>query len=407
MEAFSEFLEAAFLFVDHKSSLRYAMRIIPEGYDLGKEYQSVIANAFPYERCTATHVYAFTIEERICYSWTFRFEEETHAIVLVGRVPAPHLYLNFLRDMADSVAEQKRVIDPDVLLTLVTSIMSSWHFMENGNEVLVQYSQKPFVVELGSPRRWLRQFKPYQHFELLFDFIGLWKALMTGERILIVGPKEKPEVQTTVMFGVCGMCGAIPYREKVMLMPNCGDPRNMEDLSDYKVVVTSSKYLQKNCADTFAVVAEVGEALEPENDLAAEDINSRNVKLESIICFLLKIHLGMDPYSDVLKKPYVTDDLRQQMSEKTMKYVLDVDQLFKFQALKSAQMWRDSMLWKSDFRDKFLSMQPDEALGNKTREELLICRDALDEVEKRFPGDLLMTLNIKKHRKYLKQKLAA
>ena len=402
--ASSEFLDGAFLFVD-QSSMKSAVKIVPDGYDLGVAYQSVIANAFPYDRCTTTLVYAFTIEKHICYSWTFRFGEDMYSIVLVGRIRTPDLYLNFLRDMANSVAEQKRVIEPEVLLTLVASLISSWHFMESGNEVLVQYSKKPFVVELGPERLWLRRFKPYQCFPILFDFVAVWKALMTGERILIVGRSDRPEMLTTAFFGVLAMCRAIPYHERVALIPNHADPRNIEELASCKVIAASAEYV-KNCdLGQFSVIAKLGDNMEPENDLADEDIEKRNNKLESIICFLLKINLGMDPYSDILKKPFITDDLRKQMSDKTMQYVLDVDQLFQFQEMYSTQEWRKSMLWKSDFRDKFLSMQPDEALDNKTVDELRICQNALKDMEVKFAGDRLMDINIRKHRKYLEKKL--
>ena len=391
------FVRACCMFMLRDETTRYPVKVEPPTFPFGMDFKVLLVHCFPDPGSNA-RIYAFTIEKYMCYVFVWRCEERSYSYIVVSDQPTPMLYFEFLEDV-QAVLEEGISVTPEILMDMIMSTLSVWKYEDDG--IVAQFLQARRFV----PKSSYTPLHPFEYMSNRVDFIGLWRNFLLGERILIVGDPEHPDILSKAFFGVKALSPHIPYIEKVVLMPSSEDERNMENLEQYKIVATTSRYQLEHYKDTFKVVVELRTDSAPENSIIEEDIGMRNLRLYNILLFLIERKMLEDPYNELLKKPIAGSELNTEMSNRVMNFTMSADQLIKLANAKSVSAWREESSLSNDFRDRFLSSSAERILSRKSDDELQLCAKILDEIAPKFQTDEHMTAVINSHRRFITRRL--
>ena len=408
-DSLPSFQNACYL-IEFKREMRSLVRYEPKDYNISNELQYLIINSFPDKISDSSSIFSFTTMTHICYAYNFIYHSEPFSIVIVTPLACPHLFLSFLRDIRNSIESNENMpganhfpeIDPDVRLTLIWSTLQSWHFTSL-HSAAITFSGKPFNVIFNLKLQNYGHFSPFNFFRPDTDFVYISRSLLMGHRILILKNNSTPEDMTTATYGIASLTGAFPYREKMFLCQNDSDPRfgDRKTLDDYKLFCLPSMP-PSFTSDDFDAVLEIEKNDVDFSPIQAQ-ITTRTNKLYSIISFLLKRNLSIDPYSDFLERDYDDSDLEKLITEKTMQLALNIEQLREFRNSRTFTFWRRATVIREDFRDIFLSTPPETALSDKNDAELKQCLIFLDTLKREYSEDVHMLSVVKRHKKLINQ----
>ena len=369
------------------------VRLVPPDFNFGDDKETILLESYPTSDADSS-IFAFSITDCFCYVYSTKHDGRVYSVVIVSDQPTPLFYFEFLEDL-DNVIHSGVDLIPNALMEVVISIVGNWKIVDQ--RVSIAYMQKSFRYLVDD----CPAIQPFRYMEGEYSFTRLWRCLLSGGRILIVGSPSNTRALSRAFFGVIYLSRFIPYRENVLLVPNPRDPRIESDLSKYKVVATTSSSVS---GDGFNIVMRLQSRTTTENNHLEGEIVRRNDRLRLFVAYLIQREMAADPYAELLRKPLVTDDLRADISVDMMRQTITFEELKEFSNLKSLALWRENVV-ESGFRDGFLSWSPEEALANKTHDELVVISQQMETLAAKFENDLHMTLVIGKHQRLIQEKL--
>ncbi|KAK8893555.1 hypothetical protein M9Y10_021978 [Tritrichomonas musculus] len=383
---------------------RYLQHYVPQTYDINDQIQIILVNSFQNNK-NSSSIYAFTTQSNTCYVFNFVYDSIPYSIVLLSSIRCPLIFLKFLQDMRKTIENSKinneeNKIEPMVRMTLIWSILQSWHFIDK-NEAVVTFSSTPFHAILSSS---YSQFSPFNFFSADTNYLQVWRTLLTGGRILIVSNGATPKQMTYATFGIASLSSEFPFSEKILLCQNSQDPRlfDRELIKEYKIICAPE---MPNCfnPDDYDVTLQIQMNKLP-IDAFQKIIQARNKRLYDIVSYLIQTNLISDPYSNFLEKD-ICDEYKAIINPETMEKILNDKQFYDFTHSGTFKSWRKDNLFNDEFRDAFLSTQPEVALVNKTEEELLKCSSFIDIIKNHYSFDIHMVSVCKRHKKLIKRLL--
>ena len=386
---------------------RYLLKYEPHDFNFLDQLQFILLNSFPKSNKTSQNIYSFTIDSKLCYTYNFEYNEQLYSIVLISAIPCPYIYIKFLKDMKESI-EGEISVDPDCRLTLIWSTIQSWHFI-NQREAVLNFSNKPFTVDFDLQLQSYGNFVPYKYFNHDDDkFIDIWRALLIGRRILIHGDDSPPEDLSDAAYAIASLSGPFPYRENIFISQTIDDPRlylkNDNPIDNCKLVSVPELSNNFGFKNDFDFILKIERNSKNYEDIK-EKIQKRNQRVYSIVTYMLKRKLIVDPYSDLIEKEFIDDNYNDIINNETQRLTINKSQITEFKNTETFKLWRRSAIIRDDFREIFLSTAPELALYQKDPSQLHECMKFLDLILSSFKGDNNVAFVVRKHKKVIKKLL--
>ena len=367
------FFDGACLF-ERRCGAASLLKFEPPDFELWNLLPLVTVNAFSTTKKERL-LYAFTAPGHMCYCYNFIYNSIPHSIVVITSQPFPYLYLSFFADTTISFDNARHEIDPHCKFDLLCPMLRAWKY-ETTQRVLVHYTHRCYHIRLDHRLLTYSHFNPFAVISSNFDPVLTWKTLLLERgKIRIYG--ETADIVSLACFGVASFCHPFKFRGKILLAASEYDPRLMSnDFSDFAIVafVTNRKVPED---ERFVQTLHAERNTSGAVDVETQKMSLRVAQLHRNLEVLAGRALFRDPYSDFLVSDLSTE-LKDVIREEDTRASFSYDELLGFMATENGKFWRFEKRYFIETRESFLSILPEFALANKTREQLEVCAGAVE-----------------------------
>ena len=380
------FCKGIFLFEFKDNKKIITIQCIETGSSSLEDFDIILLNSFP-PNCHREYVYGFSLFNHFCYAYVFHYEGQYYSIVIHATKLFPVLYVQFLNECKLSFSEAPS--PPDVRLDLIWSLIRSWTVQ--GNEFDLRFPRTHIRIPIDIKLLCFRHFSP-NRIPPSINLGQLWHALLVRNPIFITA--SSPEVLTYIAFAVLSLIAPLPYRDNILLSISPTDYRQSH-LNSYNVIFTlgPTAYKVRSPALSFFVT----DLEEHDRHYQIEQFYLRTLKLLAILLELINNSLLINPYSDILNFPFVTDELDRLIQVHGIKMV----PLNDFRLIENSwtiKKFRLSIRFRSQFRNAFLSFDPKGVILGQSHQHLLEIRTFLDEMINFYPKDQYLLLIAGRHK---------
>jgi hypothetical protein len=246
-------------------------------------------------------------------------------------------------------------------------------------------------------------FNPFAVIDCLCDPLELWRNVIRGHIIRVVG--KSPKVVGYAAFGLASLTCPFPYRNGIVLATSDSDPRVARgDFGDCRIV---GYVVEKRPPSDNRFVDTLWVSSSPRFDPAVlgERLATRAMKFAKFMDSLIGASLLRDPYSDALLLPFSADETLRQIPKQEMDGWLTVTDLRMFEQTVTVTDWRTKTRVRRSLRGFFLSILPQRLLETKSEQQLVMCADFVKEIMENSPGDRHFLAVLARHRQIIQRRL--
>jgi hypothetical protein len=351
-------------------------------------YISALAIPSPIRRFSLdTTVFCFNTPSSNCFSWAFIYQSKPSAIVIATSSFYPSLFIEFLTAVSDSFADSGGQSDPLCRFGFVQSLLLSWS-SPNAKSLIVTYPLASFTIDLAVLRVANTSFglaPVLPHVE------EIWRSLITGESILIIG--STPGIATATALAALSLLGPLPYKDLILLYTEQADPR-FHELCRYKLVATTDEDFVKL---PFRTVIYANQASsEPVGNVLAE-YGAKSCRYYGTLLGLMDFKLMTNPYFDILELPI---NVREFLTAPDV----DPELLSEIQHTATFRKWRLKKSARDQSRAAFLSVTPDDAIEMMSPTQYRKAFGHVRTVAKLYQADRHLVSVLRIHMRILKRK---
>lgn len=317
---------------------------------------SLLTNlCIPYSiNTTKTEVFSINTPSNFGFIYAFIFDDITYSIVILTSSLYASLYFDFLHAIGASFATISEKSDPICRFALVKSLLMSWS-TKTSDELIVNFPFETFSLNISSITSWFTNFN-VAPFALYIDEV--WNAILMNKGVLIIAPSA--EIASSTVFGVLSLLDRFKYYDEFLPYTEKGDPRYHEIMTNdnlpYKIVGTTDPDLAKGDSHFSAIITI--KATNFENMFEQQqEYRTRTVRVFGCLFIQMNIQLLTDPYSDLLNKELINDELVKISEDEYSKELFT-----EVQKTKTFRQWRKRMSERNQLRESFLSVPPTEAI---------------------------------------------
>jgi hypothetical protein len=361
------------------------------------EYHELIAiNCFP---CRLVPFFAFSFSRQYCFCYHFSQGNDNFAVVVVTSQHVPQLYWQFFRDLIDNFDASPTQVTPECRYTLLLSLIGSWRTISEG-EIFIQSSSEIRYVAIDRGLVYFGYFNPFAVIDCLCDPLELWRNVIRGYRIRVVG--KSANVVSYATFGLTSLTCPFPYRNGIVLATSDGDPRVAR--GDCRIV---GYVVDKRPPSDGRFVNTLWVSTRPRFDPAVmgKQLAARAAKFSKLMDSLIGISLIRDPYSDALLLPFTADETMRQIPPQEMEGWLTLTDWKMFEQPVTVTHWRTTKRVRKPLRGFFLSILPQTLLETKSEQQLIVCADFVREVMEKSPGDRHFLAVLARHEQIIQRRL--
>ncbi|OHS97000.1 hypothetical protein TRFO_36860 [Tritrichomonas foetus] len=395
----------ALILLEHKpKSVTFLKTVSPEDFNFDNDLRIIIDNGFRLNDNKTSIKYAFTTKNHWAFTWNFKGDKENYySIIILTIYNLPSLYFSFFEEIQTETSSNLIDFDSLVFVDFIYSLLLSWKLI-NHNTILVNFPTSTKYVKLDIATVCFTHINAFQYFQH-DEITQIWRTLLTGSGLLIIC--DDPEILSSAVFAACSLIYPVEFRDRILITMNEEDERLL-NLQFYSIVATTSN-VEVNKIRNFGCITNVIQKNEfVESGVLKEKVLQKTLKVLEILVFLMDRILLINPYNDVLEGPYVTDDFEDifKMKDDKRKYkTLPPDAFRQIEKTKTMIFYRRKIVFRSTFRNSFLSINPETALCGMSHQHLLLIYQKLDLLGKKFSSDKHFMSVINIHRKVIKKYL--
>ena len=370
---------------------------IPENIDFQKQKNTFLTCCFP-ETHSDNSIYAFSISKYLVFVYSFSFNAEIYSIAFGSRQCFASLFLDFLKDVSKTFKKEQA---PEERFTFICDLLSKWKYQYSKKDIKVYFSKEHFHKDVDFEMTFYMRFNPAEligNEQVLND---IWKTIIKGGCVLLVG--YDAEQVSSAVFSILSLFAPIHYADSILLYTGLGDQRFMDIINGskkWKIVGTTNQIAAERCTQFDMIVKLPKKKISSKEDIRGA-IQKKNNRLMKRCEFQLNKSLEIDPYFDILNLP-LSD---KQINDIVNGTEFSADDLKTFMKSASFTEWRKSIIFRSQFRECFLSYIP-ESIINRPEDQLKKMLEQLDKISTKFVGDDHVLAVIQQHIKFIKKKLS-
>jgi len=388
----TKLFETICLFEKPGKGTSYLIHMEPMMESIGMYLEILSLNSFPNEDIDHFHVFAFTAGNYICYSYAFINNDSLFSIVIVSSWRLPSLYFGFLTDSHKYFLEILDKSTPEWRFSLIHLSLCNWKFITR-DVFHVEFITKSFDINTNSNIDSFTQFNPFQYFSKSFPYLLVWKGLLCGKRILVIC--EDPYKLSHAVFALASLTAPFPYMEDMLISLHPNDSRSKFcDNSTKLVGTTSALMVSTNTSYDYILIPSFSDT--PNNEFY-DDWSTRAGKLSQIVVHLSKMCFDDDPYREFLGYNIFSPNVTKFISARTKKSILNTIELQLFEKSKTFQEWFSNIRCRPEFRNAFLSIDPDTYYKRFEKSDLDTRKKICQEIQSHFINDKHMVSVIKHH----------
>lgn len=396
------FCDCASLVKFDRSNGAHIVQTIPADFNFCDEENFVATCSFAESSRQANSIHASTVASGHCYHWAFMWQNEQYAITLKSHHLYASLFLKFLHDAQISYEK----LDPSVRLTKIWEYLCSWEF--DGVNIAVKTPKKTYSV-VGSDSAFITyaDFDPTVWLPETIDVDKVWQTVLSGAGILVVG--STPEIVSNAVFSLLSMIAPLKYSDPFLAYSKLGDPRFADVINGstfWKIVGTTNTLAAERCKQ-FKIIIKLTHTATHTRDDYRKELRSQTLRILHKFENVMNDLLDKDPYRDFLGRDIPVDKCN--MLHLACKQVGSLKNLKDFASSNTFHEWQRVISVRDAFRDSFLSCSPEEAVVNRTVEDLQQMESILGYLKTKYSNDGHVMAVIKAHahmiRKVLKSKM--
>ena len=374
------------------------LKTVPEKIHFQKQKQLFVSCCFP-ETHSDNSIYSFSILKYLVFVYSFGYNGEVYSIAIASRHCFANIFLNFLQTTSDSFKKET----PEERFNIISDLLSTWVYNQNSKEIKIFYPKKSFTQSIDYDQSYYMSFDPSQLIGHEPTLSEIWTAIIKGHCVLLVG--TTPEQVSASVFSILSLFAPLRYTDHLLIYTGIGDPRFLEVINGstkWKIVGTTNVLACERCTQFDVVVKLPTKKLSAKPEIRSA-IQKKTNKLMKKCEFQMNKNLEIDPYFDLLELP---------LSEKQIKDIASTtdftpEDIQQFLNSVTFVEWRKATVFRSQFRELFLSFIPECILPNRTEEQLQKMLFHLGYMPEKFVGDDHMLAVIHEHVKLIKKKLAS
>ena len=354
------------------------LAVYPESVEI-PELDPIVFLVNPVNDGVQSSIYVFNSETTYFFTWSFTYDSKPNALVIASSKLYASLFVDFLKSVQASFRGSQDTSDCLCRFGFVKSLLLSWTALSI-SELRVTYPLASFTFDIGAATSWLADF----NVGLLYPRIeSVWRALMTGNRVVIFG--ETPELASSATIAALSLVQPLIFSDKVLLYTDHRDER-VKDQS-YVIIGTTDSSL-RTLPNSFLVHVrgtQVGDMSETQRKY--QDKTSRYY---TVMLYLMDLELMTNPYFDLLEK-FVN------VWDRELPNDLDRSLLEEMQSTESFKRWRRKKMSRDSIRTAFLSMSPADAVAKIPREKYDDVLEQIEIIRHFFSSDVHFTAVLKAH----------
>ena len=400
----SSFCNAMILLEQQPNSMSFLKACNPADFNFEDDLDIIVSSGFSPNSIDPNLIYSFVSREYFCYTWVFSNGESLYSIIILSKLNLPAIYYSFFRSLRNELPKDQKEIDPLIQFDFAYSLITHWKWTSQ-TKILAHLPQEVASIELDNTTMLFKEFNPYYFFSQS-DIDEIWKLILVGRVVHITS--DNPEILSRAVYSACNMISPIPFRDNFLITLNPDDER-LQHLERFAIIATptnveidSLKMIGTNFeAKAMNINSDVANSLR-------DDLNRRTSNVLEVLVGMMDRVLRTNPYNDILGKPYITDDIEQvfDLHKDNSKYkILPPSAFREMEHTKSIMLYRKMILYRSSFRNFFLSMNPEKVLKGMSKQHLKIISDQLVNLEKKFSNDKHFISVINAHKKVIKKLL--
>ena len=399
-----ETCSALILFEQLPNSVSYLKACNPPTFDFESNLDILLSHCFPPSPITSNTMYTFIIHDKYYFVLVIMRPEAYYSIILVTRLNLPYLFFSFLDNLNKMYNEElKNNFDPLVFLDYAYSLISSWKWIDSKNG-LVNFPYYTLNVEVTSKAFHFLEFDPFLYFQEGDEMIEIWKSLIIGSGLHIAC--DDPTILVKAVFSACSLINPFIFRDLILITFDPNDKR-LKNIDSYLIVATTLNIDVSSLRSFGYETVPTYRNLKSNYSAPAREIFVQKTTsiMESCV-FLMDRVLRTNPYNDLLEGPYITDDVGTLFpSLRLDKNDIHPESFHLIENTKTAQYYRQQIVFRDSFRQSILSADPEELIPRLSIQHLRILLPKLQSVRKKFRSDKHLSTIIRKHIKIIKNTL--
>ena len=364
----NQFFDSCCLIEYSRSNGSKIIKTLPKNLDLKEDLPILLSCCFP-EKLIQSSIHSFSLTYHICFSWSFLFNDTYYSIVILSKHCFAYLFCQFLKNVEKNYLK----LDPLISFLKIFELLNSWKISKL-NELLLNYPDHQFTTPLDSSHSFYFQFEPTIFLNKNAPFDEIWNCLLTNKGILIVG--ESAEIVSKTIFSLLSIIAPLKYSEPILVYTRLGDPRFAEIINGnlkWKIVGTTNKLVIERCKQFKLILNIETKSSYPLPEIRI-NLQKRTSKILKNFEIFMNRNLEIDPYSELignnLNEKQLLEIYPQSNSKKLSPKRLTIDELKKFQNSLSFLDWKKHNLSRRQFRETFLSFNPNDILLNRSFNDL-------------------------------------
>lgn len=353
---------SAYLFQRTNGSV-YPTKILPEGMAPDCDFIILTLNAFPKKSNDELFFYEFTTSTKYCFVYGF---EGKNSIVIVFNKHVSLSIIDFIKKTISNIGERASPIEK------LNVLWSSLQFFQN------QFEAGPHDFSM---------------FPKKTNFLRIWKCLFAFKGIRVTA--HHPSILSRAVDAILSLALPFIYTDAILITTDAGDPR-LSDTSSYGIVATTDDIPNVDKRE-YGIEVKCSKKLIQQPIEELNNLHAKSERLMKFIKFILDENLFQNPYADMLDYPFVTDLLAKQLGQNGNDSQFKADDLRCFEKTQTMHDYRQSMIYRDEFRNAFLAITPESVIKTNSRQYLRIIYKKLKEMRKIYQNDSHMKAIVKKH----------
>ncbi|EAX92338.1 hypothetical protein TVAG_444740 [Trichomonas vaginalis G3] len=369
---------------------------LPESFTLFTKKKQLLSITFP-EINTNNTIYSFSIKVLFGFCWVFTYENELYSICIGTRYPYAVIFFDFLKD---AIKLLKKEI-PEARVNKMYEVLKKWRSDPNSPNVIAPFLSAERIYPLDVNLTHFMAYDPsvFVNDEAKID--DLWNSLVTGKGILLIG--NTPEQASQAAYSVLSLIAPYKYIEMINIYTGLGDPRFLDIINGstkWKIVATTNALAADRCQQFKTIIKLPARNYNPSPELRAI-LQKKTAKLFYRIELQFNKRIEVDPYSDILEYPLSA----QQINEIIQHLKMTTENFDLLQKMNFFQEWKKSIIFRSKFRESFLSFIPKQVIATKNEAELKKISKILEFLSSKYKNDIHMSAVISEHIKLVNNRL--
>lgn len=373
----------------------------PAELDFQRIHEDLMMNAFPkaFPQEKQSKVFAFTVDDTIAYTWSFKLGSDIHSIIVLSSKPYPSMFFDLLDEADKDCPSEYTQLNENSRFELIVSFIESWRFVDNEEILYSSIDQcrtvKPSEVDFNA-------FDPYHYFAKDTDYTSLWKAMLLNKGILVKGDDEE-----SISRGVMSLVGLVKpfsFTGKILITNNKYDNRIFDTKAGYSIIG-----ITEDCCKVSEFKRSFGEIISIDTktgtNIDTVIIHKKQKLLFDLMLTIANRNLETNPYHELIGKRIVTDEIDNPMCAAMKKKTLTFPELRKFELTKTMSLWREERLYRSELRESFLSNDPSETVEKIESKDLPLTLSIVNQLKEMYPDDLHFQSVMRKHRRLIEAKI--